>query len=295
MAPATRRFGKTELTLNPLGLGGFAFGAVNRARDWNPYERGGRAFALATINYALDAGINYIDTAPGYGDGHSESLIGEVMSTRRGECVLATKVPWQGLDRDAVLASIRSSLRRLRTDHVDVVQIHGGVFTPDDEHHLLTQGPLAALQQLRDEGAIGFIGLTVEEPHSALNLIASGHFDTVQLAYNLIYQGAALHALPATQQHDLGVAVMRPMTSGILQRLIADLAPNCGADLYGLCLRFVLADRRVHVANVGMRWPHEIDRNLAIAEAAAEAPNTATLPRSTAGIYQLEDDATALS
>lgn len=87
--------------------------------------REGQRTAIATIHRALDVGINYIDTAPGYGKGHSETLIGEVMKTRRDECVLATKVPWRGMDRNVVVDSVDASLKRLGTDVIDVIQFHG--------------------------------------------------------------------------------------------------------------------------------------------------------------------------
>jgi aryl-alcohol dehydrogenase-like predicted oxidoreductase len=95
----------------------------------------------------------------------------------------------------------------------------------------------------------------VEEPWTARPLIASGRFDVVQMRYNVIYQSAALHALDEAIGADLGVAVMRPMTSGILQRIARHLAPQWSeSDIYKVCLEFVLSDSRVHVANMGMRW-----------------------------------------
>ena len=113
-----------------------------------------------------------------------------------------------------------------------------------------------------------FIGFTVEEPWTARPLIATGAFDVMQVRYNLIYQSAALHALNEAREADMGVAVMRPMTSGILQRIAEYLAPEWqqAHDLYDVALKFVLSDSRVHVANVGMRWPEEVARNVALVE-----------------------------
>lgn len=283
------RFGRTGMDVTPIGFGGYPLAGVNRARGWDPYGEDGGRVAVGTIHHALDAGINYVDTAPGYGDGHSERLIGEVMRTRRDECVLATKVAWKGMDHDAVVASVEASLRRLRTDRVDVVQLHGGVFGADDVRHVLVGGPLRGLETLRRRGLVRFLGVTTEEPYSAVELIRNGSFDVVQLAYNLIYQGAALHALPEARDRDLGVVTMRTMTSGIFQRLLAGLAPGWLDDSYRVCLEFVLADSRVHVANVGMRWPEEVDRNVAAVEGFEPPFDMATLPRFTADVYRAED------
>ena len=99
----TVEFGNTGLKVSRIGLGGFPFGGVNKARNWDPYSPAGRRTAISTINKALDSGINYVDTASGYGRGHSESLIGEVMKTRRDECFLATKLGWRGMCMRSVL------------------------------------------------------------------------------------------------------------------------------------------------------------------------------------------------
>ncbi len=287
----TVRFGNTGLIVSRLGLGGYPFGGVNKVHNWDPFTPAGGAVAIATINLALDRGITYIDTAPSYGDGNSERLIGEVMRTRRDECVLATKVEWQGLDKAAVIASVDASLRRLQTDHLDVIQFHGGMFTDADRDHILDGGPFAALQELRDSGKVRFIGLTAEEPWTARPFLETGLFDMVQVAYNLIYQAAALHLLRDTERRGTGVVSMRSMTSGIFQRLVQQLAPEWqqGRDVYTVCLQFLLADPRVHVVNVGMRWPEEVDRNVRIAEEFVAPLDVAQLPRLTAGIYRLED------
>lgn len=281
--------GRTGVDVTPIGFGGYPFAGVNRARGWDPYTPEGRRSAIATLNHALDRGIDYVDTAPGYGKGHSEEIIGEVMRTRRESCFLATKVGYRGLHFDAVRASVEMSLQRLRTDHLDLVQFHGGIFDAADERHILEGGPLAALQQLQRQGLVRFIGFTTEEPHSGLGLIQSGAFDVVQLAYNLIYQAAALHALPQAAARNLGVVTMRTMTSGVFQRLAEVLEPTWERESYRVCLQFVLGDSRVHVANVGMRWPDEVDRNVELAERFTPPYDLAELPRMTAHVYQAQD------
>lgn len=285
------QFGDTGLAVSRLGLGGYPFGGVNKAHDWDPFAAAGRKTAIATIHRALDLGISYIDTAPSYGDGNSERIIGEVMRTRRDECVLATKVGWQGLDKRAVLASVEASLARLQTDHLDVLQFHGGMYTDADREHILHGGPLDALRELRERGVVRHIGLTAEEPWTARPFLETGHFAMVQIAYNLIYQAAALHLLRDTARRGTGVVSMRSMTSGIFQRLVRQLAPEWqqGRDVYAVCLEFLLADPRVHVVNVGMRWPEEVDRNARIVEEFDAPLDVSELPRLTAGIYQAED------
>ena len=289
----TITLGRTGLEVSRIALGGYPFGGVNHANGWDPWSAEGRESATATINTALDSGITYIDTAPAYGAGNSETLIGEIMRTRRDECVLATKVGWNGLDRAAVTASVHDSLRRLQTDHLDIVQFHGGMYTPQEYAHIVEGGPLEALVELQRSGEVRHIGLTAEEPWTARQFLDRPEFAVVQLAYNFIYQHAARHVLDEARRVNAGVVTMRTMTSGIFQRAARLLAPEWqeAHDLYEVCLKFVLADSRVHAAIVGMRWPHEVERNVALADGFRPGFDLADLPRMTAHVYQAEDSA----
>jgi aryl-alcohol dehydrogenase-like predicted oxidoreductase len=288
MLPTTR-FGRTGFEITRIALGGYPFGGVNRARGWDPFTAEGRSRAIATIRAALDAGINMIDTAPGYGKGNSESIIGEATRGMRDRFTLATKVTYRG-EPDEVNRSVEASLRRLETDHIDVIQFHGGFYTSEQVRRILEGGLIDRLEQLRDQGKVRFLGFTVEEPWTGLPLIESGRFDVVQVRYNLIYQGAALHLLKDATEKDMGVSVMRPMTSGILQRLATYIAPEWDeGGLYGTALKFVLSDSRVHTANVGMRSPAEVETNVALATEFLPSFDVAELPRMTAHVYQAED------
>ncbi|HEV2125801.1 MAG TPA: aldo/keto reductase [Chloroflexota bacterium] len=290
----TRTFGRTGLQVTPIALGGYPFGGVNRAAGWDPFTAEGRQAAIATIHRAIDLGINYVDTAASYGDGNSESIYGEALAQdgRRARVALATKCSWN-VTGQHVTQSVERSLQRLRTGVIDVIQFHGGMFSESDARHILEEGPLEAFWKLREQGKVRFLGFTCEEPWTARPLIATGQFDVVQLRYNLIHQGAALHALNEARAQHMGVAVMRPMTSGILQRTLRFLKPEWSeAEIYELALKYILADSRVHVANVGMRWPHEVEQNVALVEAfqPPDGFDVADLPRKTAGIYEVSDE-----
>ncbi|NBD24713.1 aldo/keto reductase [Paenibacillus glycinis] len=285
--------GRTGLKASRLAVGGYVFAGVNKARGWDPYSAEGRQTAIGTIHAALDAGINYIDTAPSYGNGHSESIIGEVMRTRRDECFLATKVAGHGQDKAAVIRNVEESLKRLRSDYVDVIQFHGGTYSAADTNHILNEGPLDALLTLREQGKVRWLGLTTEDAYSALDLVESDQFGLVQVNYSLIHQSASLHLLDSAVRKNVGVAVMRPMTSGILQRLLERLEPSWleAADPFEVCLKFLLSDSRVGVINVGMRWPSEVQRNVALVDRYEPSFDIAELPRLTAKIYETDDAA----
>jgi aryl-alcohol dehydrogenase-like predicted oxidoreductase len=213
------------------------------------------------------------------------------MKTRRSECVLATKVGWQQATKDDVIKSVHDSLRRLQTDHLDIVQFHGGMYTPEEHRHIVSGGPLDGLRTLKDQGLVGFIGITAEEPWTARPFLTEGDIDVYQLAYNLIYQSAARHILNETTEAGVGVVTMRTMTSGVFQRTARLIAPEWeqAHDLYRATLEFVLADSRIHAPIVGMRWPDEVDRNVELVESFDPDYDLAEMPRMTAHVYQAED------
>jgi aryl-alcohol dehydrogenase-like predicted oxidoreductase len=285
-----RKLGRTGLNVSAVALGGAPFGYRNQANDWDPWSEDGRRTAVATINRALDLGVNYIDTAPLYGNGRSETLVGEVMRTRRNECVLASKV-WFEHDRQAAIDSVHESLKRLQTDRIDVLQVHGRWYSAADYEQIVNGGLLDALRSLKKEGKIGFIGITTEEPWTVLPFLAQGDFDVFQIAYNLIYQAAARHFLIESAKADAGVVTMRTMTSGVLQHAARFLAPEWqeARDLYEVSLKFVLSDSRVHSALIGMRWSEEVERNARLAAEWEPPIDFATLPRLTVDVYKAED------
>lgn len=284
-----RKLGRTGLEVSPIALGGAAFSYAHHTQGWDPLSADGRKVVHDTLNACLDRGINYIDTAPAYGKGYSETLIGEVMKTRRSECVLASKV-WYELDHQGVIDSVHESLQRLQTDHIDILQIHGRMYTPAEVAHILTGGPLDALLELRQAGKIGHIGITTEEPWTVLPFLAHDAIEVFQIAYNFIYQAAARHFLIEAAKVDAGVVSMRTMTSGILQREASFLAPQWSAEeLYEVALKFVLSDSRVHAGIVGMRWPREVEQNMQIVAGWTPPIDFATMPRLTVEVYKADD------
>lgn len=284
-----RKLGRTDLMVSPIAIGGAAFAYIQQSSDWNPLSDDGRHTVYQTMHRCLDLGINYVDTAPAYGKGYSESLVGHVMKTRRDDCVLASKV-WYELDDQGVIESVHESLKRLQTDHIDIMQIHGRMYTPADVEHILHGGPLDALQKLKQEGKIRYIGITTEEPWTVIPFLEQDSIDVYQIAYNLIYQAAARHFLIEASKVNAGVVSMRTMTSGVFQREASFLAPQwTQEEMYDMALKFVLSDSRIHAGIVGMRWPNEVEHNVRILESWTPPIDFATMPRLTFEIYKAGD------
>ena len=285
-----RSLGRTGLVVSPIAIGGAAFTYVHKSSGWDPMGEDGRKIVYATLNAALDQGVNYVDTAPAYGNGYSETLVGEVMKTRRKDCVLASKV-WYELDYKGVIDSVHQSLARLNTDYIDVMQVHGRMYTPEEVAHI-GGGPLEALLELKQAGKIGHIGITTEEPWTVMPFLRNEAFEVYQIAYNIIYQAAARHFLIEAAKVDAGVVTMRTMTSGVFQREIEFLAPGLGskADLYEVALKFVLSDSRIAAGIVGMRWPEEVARNIGMIKDWTPPSDFAAMPRLTFEVYKAEDN-----
>jgi len=219
-------------------------------------------------------GINYFDTAPGYGNGTSETILGRALSGNRDRIFLATKVTYSA-PPDDIQAQVEQSLRRLKTDYLDVLQFHGGYFNDREVDGILNGGRLERLEQLRKAGKLRFIGVTAEVPTGALErLLATNRFDVLQVCYNLINQLACDHSrdcrgiVALAKQYQMGVVTMRTATSGFLQKL---LSREFGTDITAeavtrMCINYVLSTPEIDVALVGMRNRREVELNVALVD-----------------------------
>jgi aryl-alcohol dehydrogenase-like predicted oxidoreductase len=284
-------FGKTGLTVSRLALGGAPCGYIHQAAGWNPYEPEGRKKAIQTVHCALEAGINYIDTAPAYGaDRHSEKLIGEALLGRRDAVIVADKVS-RRFSPSEIRSCVEASLLSLRTDWIDILQFHGSEWQSDDVELILHGGPLDMLEQLKAEGKIRLIGFTAEYSSGLQPLVYSGRFDMVQLTYNVTNMRASNLILDHTQKAGIGVTAMRPLTSGALQRIASLLLPQCSeTEVCDFALKFALSDSRVHVIDSGMRFPEEIVHNVRLMDDFQPSFDMATFPRLMLDLYRTDDE-----
>jgi aryl-alcohol dehydrogenase-like predicted oxidoreductase len=167
--------------------------------------------ASGVLEKALALGINYFDTAMDYGDGESETRVGRVLATRRKDVFLATKVPTRARTRDAALREVEASLKRLQTDHVDLLHLHSLGKEDDLAKIEAPDGALKASYELRDQKVARFIGMTshTDGPTMA-KAIERNDLDCVQMAMN---PARALRfeemALPAANKKNLGVILMK--------------------------------------------------------------------------------------
>jgi aryl-alcohol dehydrogenase-like predicted oxidoreductase len=273
-----RQLGKTDMHVTVLGYGGAEVGFQNESVDT----------VSRLLNAALDAGLNVIDTAECYNA--SEELIGQAVSHRRGEYYLFTKcghasgIALPDWDPRLLVQSIDRSLQRLRTDHVDILQLH----TCSEEK--LRQGDVIAIaQNARDAGKARYIGYSGDSK-AARYAVECGAFDTLQTSVSIADQESIDLTLPLAVEKQVGVIVKRPIANACwrtgekpengyvhtywdrLQELDYDFLKGDLTDSIATALRFTLSTPGVHTAIVGTANPDRWRKN-------ADLANQGPLPR----------------
>jgi uncharacterized protein len=241
----TRPLGRTGAKVSIL-----AFGCGSRFLMYKDEES-----ATAILNRAIDLGITYLDTAYLYGDGESETRVGKVMASRRKDVWLATKIPDR--TRDGFLRRLEASLKRLQTDHVDLVHIHSLGHADDLEKIEAPDGALKGLMEAREQKMARFAGMTSHTDGDTMAKAIERHdLDCVQMALNASRNGRFEElALPAANAKNLGVIAMKVTGQ---EFLVGDGAGK--ADMKSL-LRYSMS-LPVTTAVVGMPHPEMLAGNV---------------------------------
>lgn len=192
-----------------LGAWAFAGGAM-----WGDQDEKN---SIATIHAAIDAGITMIDTAPGYGNGISEEIVGRGIKGRRNQVLIANKVSAQPLNYETTIACCETGLKRLQTDHVDLLQIHWR------RADTVLEEVVAAMEKLRNDGKALALGVCNFGPKSLtdLNEHCTGWI-TNQLAYNLLWRANEFEITDACEKQDMGILCYSPIQQGLLSGRFAN-------------------------------------------------------------------------
>jgi aryl-alcohol dehydrogenase-like predicted oxidoreductase len=220
-----RAFGRTGWKVSEIGFGAWAIGG----KGWGPQSD---EKSLAALRRALDLGVTFIDTAQGYGNGHSERLVASVLSERKlriggGEVRVVTKIPpkpgaWPASPHDTaeerypesyLRERVERSLANMRAEALDVLLLHLW-----SRAWNRAPAPLETLKALKKEGKLLSIGISNSEfDENAVNdLIRAGHVDAVETVYNIFDQNPALELLPLAREHDVAVVARSPFDEGAL-------------------------------------------------------------------------------
>jgi aryl-alcohol dehydrogenase-like predicted oxidoreductase len=200
-----RPLGRTGVDVTAIGLGGYHLGLVKDDSE-----------AVRLIQAAVDEGITFLDNAWEYHAGRSEELMGSAIHDRRDKVFLMTKVCTHGRDRREAMRQLEDSLRRLKTDYLDLWQVHEVVYDNDPEGHFAPGGVIEALEQARAEGKVRFLGFTGHKsPDIHLKMLAYEYpFDTCQLPLNCFdatYRSFENRVLPELERRGIAAIGMKSM------------------------------------------------------------------------------------
>lgn len=286
--------GRTGLEVSRLALGGLFVASFAAQLDE----------AKRAVRRAVELGINYIDTAPTYGN--SEEVLGQCLEGVAAPLILSTKLggrpqPFLPQDKNCLMASVKESLHLLKRDHLDMLLVH----EPDrpGQYDWWTDwqdlhGPvLEVLDDLKKQGLVRFTGLGGTTAYELAHLIRTGKFDVVLTAYNysLLWREAAIEIFPAAKEKNIGVIVGSPLQQGALARKFEEtvndpsvywlskprreqlralyrFVDETGIPLPEMGLRFVLSNPDIHCVLMGARSVSEVEQNVTAAEKGPLSP-----------------------
>jgi aryl-alcohol dehydrogenase-like predicted oxidoreductase len=290
-----RTLGRTGMQVSPYCLGTMMFGAMG-----NPDHDD----SIRIIHRALDAGINFVDTADVYSQGESEEIVGKALEGRRDDVVLASKVHYpmgddpnrRGNSRRWIIAEVEHSLRRLRTDHLDLYQVHRPDPTVEVEETLSALSDLVHSGKVRTVGSSCFPASEIVEAQWAAERRGLVRFRTEQPPYSIVNRGIEREVLPVCERYGMGALVWSPLGQGLLtgrfrkgrqadthrsggmpqhfaderkldvvEQLIP-LAEKAGLPLTHLAMAFAITHPGVTSAIIGPRTMDQLDDLLAGAE-----------------------------
>ena len=289
-----RRLGKTDLQVSRLSLGGLFVSSLGTDLPG----------AKATVRRALELGVNYIDTAPGYLN--SEEVLGLCLEGVTSPYYLSTKLggrpqPFNPKDKQALYFSVNESLRLLKRDTIDILMIHepdrGGQYDWYDSWDTF-HGPVCeVLEDLKQKGLIRYTGLGGTTVYQLTRIVEKGNYDVLLTAFNysLIFREAGECLIPTARAKGMGIIAGSPLQQGWLAKryteIVRDdppawLAPQrarqllrlyefsdrCGLPLPELALRFVLSNPAIDVTLMGARSAREVELNVQAAEAGTLSP-----------------------
>jgi len=294
-----RILGRTGLKVSEIGIGTWAMGGPTTLGGiqvgWGEVSD---KISLRTLKHCIDLGINFIDTADTYGKGHSEEIIGKALKGKRKKFIIATKCgnyenykgEWvQNWDSKYIFQACEDSLHRLKTDYIDLYQIHTPL--PGKGDFKFDLEGFEAFNNLKKSGKILNYGYSSYNIEDALKIVKLGYCDTIQIVYNLFNREAEKEFFEIAKRKNIGIIIRVPLASGFLtgkfnknvkfekndhrSRLSKDeikeriektekirsIAERKGRTLSQFALQFCLQNNAVSVVIPGAKTPEQLEEN----------------------------------
>lgn len=277
-----RRLGRSDMEISAISLGCWVMG-----KEW--WGDADDAESISAIHAAIHLGVNFIDTAPAYGAGHSEEVVGKALEGRRDKVYIATKVGWGDLDPQKLPGALEASLRRLRTDYVDLYQIHWPHET------IPTVDSMAVIKRLQEQGKVRYIGVSNFNVQQMKDALSVARIESLQPPYNLFWRHIEKEILPFCVENEIGVIAYSPLAQGLLTgkftkdtkfsendirshallfqgdvfatavdavEVMKPIARKYGKTVGQLALNWLLSQKGVTSAIVGARRPSQVQENV---------------------------------
>lgn len=279
-----RKLGRTDLQVSVLGFGTAPFGGVYGAFDPQECKR--------AAHLAIDEGINFFDSSPYYGITRSEESLGDALQGKRDKVVLATKCGRYGLDEfdfsaKRIMASIDESLKRLKTDYLDLFQVHDIEF---GDFRQIVDETVPAIREIQQQGKARFIGITGYPPRMLMRVAEQVPVDTIlsYCHYNLMTTDMDLELTPFARANGIGLINASGLHMGVLTErggpgwhpapaLVKEAAKRAvevcrshGKDISSVAVRFCLDHEFVSTTLVGMSTQEEVKSNLQLLHGCSE-------------------------
>lgn len=259
-------FGRTGIQVSRLGFGCMRFPSreVDGKKVFDEEE------SIRMMHRAMELGVNYFDTAPGYCEKQSEIIVGKALKGRRDKVYLSTKYPSEEASGDDLERKLETSLKKLDTDYIDFYHMWGISLKTFVERLDTPDGPMARARKLRDAGVIRHISFSFHDaPENMIEIIRRGEgvFASVLCQYNLLDR-ANEDAIAYAHEQGLGVTIMGPVGGGRLgapSKVIQDLLPGKVQSSAEMALRFVMNNKNVNIALSGMSSMDMVEENAAVA------------------------------
>jgi len=273
-----KRLGKTDLEISVIGFGSGPLG--------NLYGDIDTQTGVNAVHAAIDKGVNFFDTAYYYGPKLSETRLGEALKGRRDKVLIATKGGRYDFDEfdfteKRLFEAVEESLQRLQTDYIDLYQLHDIEF---DKTSIVLEEGLPALEKLREQGKIRYIGITGYPPHLLRDVALQHPVDSVlsYCHYNLLNTTLNEVLVPTVKEQGIGLINASVLHMGVLTdngsqdwhpapqkvhdagKQIAALAREHGSNITNLAIQFALQNENVDSTLIGMRTVEEVEHNLAL-------------------------------
>jgi aryl-alcohol dehydrogenase-like predicted oxidoreductase len=289
-----RQLGKSDLNISAIGYGAWGIGGEP---FWNTE---GEENSIRSIKKAIDLGINFYDTAPVYGFGYSEELLGKALQSKRKDVIIATKcgMVWKKEElkairkratRESILEEIELSLKRLRTDYIDLYQVHW----PDENTPI--EETMATLLDIQNTGKIRYIGVSNFSVDQMEECLKYGQIVSLQPMYSMLERDIEKDRLPFCIDNNIGIICYSPLASGVLtgkydentrfedwrgQGIIGNftgdvyvshikkvkeltkIAQKHGKTLAQLAINWLLHQKGVTTAIVGVKNPSQVEQNI---------------------------------